>query len=176
MSTILDTPPARYFRDNVHVGLTTTLARVWPRLMLPLASYSLVAVAVALNSQNIFPVSLPPLWKVLVMPVVLVVFPSLIEEVVFRGVLLPRKVADAPPVSRFAAVSVSTAIFTIWHPLNHWLIGLSDTSIFVEPAFLFIVVALGYACGYAYLRTGSLWAPIFIHWLTTVVWNLFFGR
>lgn len=145
-------------------------------MALPFAAYLVVALVVALSSMDVFPLSLPPLWKVLVLPPLLVIFPSLLEEAFFRGVLLPRSLAEAEPLNRFAAVSVSTAIFTVWHPLNHWLISFTDTSLFVEPAFLVIVVALGYACGYAYLRTRSLWAPILIHWATVVMWNLFFGR
>lgn len=175
-SVLVASRSVRYLRNNVGEGLRTSLVGRWSKMWLPFVVYLLVALGVALSSMDLFPVSLPSFWKVLLLPPVLVVFPSLLEEVFFRGVLLPRRLADAQPFERFAAVTVSTAIFTVWHPINHWLLSFTDTSLFVEPAFLVIVVALGYACAYAYLRTGSLWAPIFIHWATVVMWNLFFGR
>lgn len=163
-------------RDNVLAGLGTPLTGRWEQVRLPFAIYAVIAITIAVASPDVFPVSLPPVWKVIVLPFLLVLYPSLIEEVVFRGLLLPQHLRDASPVRRFAAVALSTAVFTAWHPLNHFLINLSDTSIFLEPTFLLIVVALGFACGYSYLRTGSLWAPVLIHWATTVIWNLFFGR
>lgn len=83
---------------------------------------------------------------------------------------------DRPPLVQFRWISLSSAVFVAWHPINHYLIGLTDTSLFVRPGFLIIVTMLGYGCGYLYLKTGSLWAPVALHWATTLIWNLFLGR
>ena len=74
------------------------------------------------------------------------------------------------------AVALSTGLFVAMHPLNHWLIGLSDTSAFTDPVFLVIVTMLGLTCAFQRLRSPSLWLPVATHWATVVAWNLFLGR
>lgn len=139
------------------------------------AMYGCFALAVGLGAGLLRPEA-PSLFELLVLPFVLVLYPSLLEESVFRGLLLPRSLLGASAARRFLAVSASTALFVLMHPLNAWFIDLSDTSQFLEQSFLLIVTALGYACGYLYLRSGSLWAPMALHWATVVAWNLFLGR
>ncbi|MEE9415174.1 MAG: CPBP family glutamic-type intramembrane protease [Acidimicrobiales bacterium] len=126
--------------------------------------------------NGLFEPGLPTLLQVLVLPPLLVLYPSVIEEVIFRGILLRRELSEARPVKRFCALTLSALLFVAWHPLNHYLIGLSDTSLFIKPEFLVIVTALGYLTGHLYLRTRSLWPAIAVHWLTTLIWNLFLGR
>ena len=88
--------------------------------------------------------------------------------------LLPRSLLAAGPGRRLAAVSASTAVYVAAHPVSP-LLGWSESDIFLEPPVLLVVAALGYTLGYAYLRSGSLRAPVLIHWATVVVWNLFLG-
>lgn len=147
----------------------------------PAATWALVPPYVAIAAGlgfgfGLFELGMPSVRDMIFFPLALIIFPSVVEEVFFRGLLLPRSLLEASPLRRFLAVTASTAVFVLFHPLNHWTLSLSETSLFVEPAFLVIVAALGYACGYAYLRSGSLRAPILIHWATVVVWNLFLGR
>lgn len=101
--------------------------------------------------------------------------PCLIEESIFRGILLPPSLAHASTTRRAVAVISSTGLFVAMHPLNHWLVGLSDSA-FTNPTFLLIVALLGLTCAVQYLKTRSLWIPIATHWATVVAWNLFFGR
>lgn len=116
----------------------------------------------------------PSLWRALFLPVVLVVFPTLVEEFFHRGILLPRSLLSAGPRRRFAAATASTAVYVSVHPISP-LLGWSDSAFFLDPWMLAIVALLGYACAYAYLRSGSLRAPMLIHWATVVAWNLFLG-
>jgi membrane protease YdiL (CAAX protease family) len=79
------------------------------------------------------------------------------EEIVFRGALLgalPRR------VSPVAAVAVSVGVFVLYH-LPKW------ESLLHGPYALHLVLA-GTAFAVAYLRTGSLWLGIGLHW----GWNL----
>lgn len=163
-----------YLSDNLLAGLRAplTLAKSqWPIA----AVYGCFALAVGVGTGLLRPEA-PSWFELLVLPFVLVLYPSLLEESVFRGLLLPRSLLHGSARRRFLAVSASTALFVLMHPVNAWFIDLSDTSQFLEPPFLLIVTALGYACGYLYLRSGSLWAPIALHWSTVVAWNLFLGR
>lgn len=145
----------------------------WVAWTLPV--YGVFALVVGF-SGGLFAWTTPALWEIAVVPLLLVVYPSLIEEFVFRGLLLPAGLADTSRRRQIAAVTLNTAAFVVYHPINHWTLSLSETDMFVEPAFLLIVAALGAACGYVRLRTRSLWSPIAIQWLTVVVWNLFLGR
>ena len=63
----------------------------------------------------------------------------------------------------------------MWHPLNAVTVNRSAIPVFLDPAFLVIVAALGLTCGYSYVVSQSIWVPIFIHWATVVVWVLFLG-
>lgn len=164
----------RYLTDNLLAGLRAPISpitRQWPIA----AFYGCFALAVGLGT-GLLRLQAPSWFELLVLPFVLVVYPSLIEESIFRGLMLPRTLLTASAGQRFVAITASTALFVLMHPMNAWFVGLSDTSQFLEPSFLVIVTALGYACGYLYLRTGSLWAPIALHWATVVAWNLFLGR
>lgn len=137
--------------------------------------YAAVALGIGLGTGILEP-QWPSITEALIRSIGLVIFPALIEEFVFRGILLPRSLMDANWKRQWLAIGLSTIAFVLHHPMNHLLIGFTDTSLFVDPGFLVIVAALGITSGFAYLRSGSLWAPIAIHWATVVVWNLFLGR
>lgn len=164
-----------YASTNLRPALRTSIRKVLASTWLLAVPYCVFALCLGLSS-GLLVVDTPTLFEVAVLPPLLLVYPCLIEESVFRGLLLPRSLLDASRRRRFALVSLSTGLFVLMHPLNALLIGLSDTSQFLEPAFLAIVAALGYTCGYLYLRSGSLWAPIAVHWASVVSWNLFLGR
>lgn len=137
--------------------------------------YAALALAIGLGTGILEP-GWPSILEAVLRPVGLLLFPALIEEFVFRGILMPRSLTDASWRRQWTAIGLSTVVFVLHHPMNHFLIGFTDTLLFVDPGFLVIVAALGVTCGFAYLRSGSLWAPIAIHWATVVVWNLFLGR
>ncbi len=144
----------------------------WFALSLP---YAAAALLLGLSSGLLTP-SWPLLWEVLVIPPLLILYPCLLEESIFRGLLLPKSLDHATTRRKTVAIVGSTALFVAMHPLNHWLVGLSDTSTFTDPIFLVIVTMLGLTCAVQYLKTRCLWLPIGTHWATVVAWNLFLGR
>ncbi len=163
-----------YLRENPIEGLRQRLCGA------PSSTWSLVPVfcifALVMGfTQGLLTPELPTVVQLVTFPPVLLLFPALIEEFFYRGVLLPRTLIEASPLRRFAAVSASTAVYVAAHPLSPLFLGRDSLNVFLDPMMLLIVAVLGYTCGYAYLRSGSLRAPILIHWLTVVVWNLFLG-
>jgi predicted Abi (CAAX) family protease len=94
-----------------------------------------------------------------VLPFSLFVFPSLLEEAFFRGVLIPNDAASKGKEKIVTYVVISTAA----------------AGIFLDPAFLLIVTLLSITCSVSYVFSRSLWAPIIIHWLTVFVWVVFLG-
>lgn len=164
----------RYLRDNLLAGLRTP---PWP---LPLAAVAPVplfaAAALAIGHYGgLFEPGVVESRLLVVMPLTLLVFPSLLEEAVFRGLLIPRGTRGRGPARTAAVLGGSTAAFVLWHPLNALTVNPGARTLFLDPAFLAITALLGLTCGHAYLVSRSLWLPVVIHWLTVLVWVLFLG-
>ena len=97
---------------------------------------------------------------------------SLVEETLFRGVLL------RPPTeggSGFAPAAISALVFAIWHPLQ---------TLFYDPLwepyawrwwFLAGTGLLGFACARLTLATRSLWPAIVLHLLVALGWKTLYG-
>ena len=89
-------------------------------------------------------------------------FPTLTEELVFRGWL--RKGMSLPALASLLA-------FVAWHPLQV-VLGLPFAQpLFVDPRFLAVVAVLGLASSITRVRSGSIWPGVILHWGTVVVWT-----
>ena len=163
-----------YLRDNLVQGLRTSPFRA------PLKAWALVPVLAILATAIGFAAGLlEPQWLdsplAPVLPITLFVFPSLLEEAFFRGVLIPRNVLDSGATRAAATVAVSTVAFVAWHPVNALAFNHAAIPLFLDPWFLLIVAALGVTCGWGYVLSRSLWVPVLVHWVAVVVWVLLFG-
>ena len=109
--------------------------------------------------------------------VLLFIQPALFEEIVFRGLLLPREVRSMPR-SRLAVVAgLALAVYVASHPLNAWLFRPQVLSLFSSAPYLVLTTLLGLTCTATYWISRSIWPSVFIHWLTVVVWiGLLGGR
>ncbi|MBY5945512.1 type II CAAX prenyl endopeptidase Rce1 family protein [Photobacterium rosenbergii] len=105
----------------------------------------------------------------------MVIFPSLLEEGIFRGLLIPRKVFGQSTRQQWLYILGSSVIFVLWHPFNAFLFNTSAQLFFYDLRFLLIVMVLGVTCGYLYIKTHSLWPCVVVHWLTVVCWVFIFG-
>jgi predicted Abi (CAAX) family protease len=105
----------------------------------------------------------------------LFVFPSLLEEAFFRGILIPNNARDHGRRKILAYIVLSTVIFVLWHPLNALTINKTAAPFFFNPVFLVITALLGITCSIAYIVSRSLWLPIVIHWFTVIIWVVFLG-
>ena len=163
-----------YLRANLVEGLRTSPLRAPLTAWLPVPLFAAFALAVGLGAGllrfELISAKLAPLLLV-----TLFVFPSLLEEAFFRGILIPRDTIDRETARSILAIAWSTLAFVAWHPLNAATINPSAPPLFFDPAFLTVVAALGVTCGYAYLVSRSLWVPVLIHWATVVVWLFFLG-
>jgi len=99
----------------------------------------------------------------------LFVAPALGEEMLFRGLLIPRSRSGS------LAIVPSVLLFVLWHPLQAVTFGPPWASAFLEPSFLAAVAILGVALGRIYAATRSLWPCIFAHWLVVLGWKLLLG-
>jgi len=115
------------------------------------------------------------IWVTIVLPVSLLFVPSLFEEIFFRGLLLPHKERKISAKSMLLYSLFSITAFIAWHPVNAMTINPLAYSMFTNPVFLSLAALLAIACTITYLKTGSLWVPIAIHWLTVVAWVFLLG-
>jgi predicted Abi (CAAX) family protease len=112
---------------------------------------------------------------VFLLPLWLLIFPSILEEAFFRGVLIPNNTKEKGFGHVVFYTLLSTSVFILWHPLGALTINPVAREIFLNPSFLFIVFCLGLICSLSYIYSKSLWWPIAIHWLTVLLWVLFLG-
>ncbi|UZQ54508.1 CPBP family glutamic-type intramembrane protease [Trichothermofontia sichuanensis B231] len=101
--------------------------------------------------------------------------PALGEEIVFRICLIPNITEGVPMVSWLAWAAFSLGLFVAYHPLAACSIYKAGYPTFLSPAFLLLATWLGVICTLIYGVTGSLWLPVWVHWLVVVVWILGLG-
>jgi len=84
--------------------------------------------------------------------------------------LLPRP-AGGPNFANFWAWgALNVGLFVLYHPLAARLWDRRQPAVFDDPRFLLQCALLGSACVLAYGASGSLWAPVLIHWLAVAAW------
>ena len=164
----------RYVQRNLGRSFCTSPFRAPPVAWVPPILFAAAAAAAGFASGLLRwqPLSSP---VAPILPFTLFVFPSLLEEVFFRGLLIPRDALDRSRGYAAAAIGWSTLAFVAWHPLNALTVNPTANPLFLDPAFLAIAAALGAACGASYVLSRSLWLPVLIHWAAVLAWVLALG-
>jgi len=152
-----------------------------------LAIYAAISLPIGFRSSLFRWVLIRSPYQILSTSLVAIVFPAVMEEVIFRVLLLPTPPSlpiTFPPVSpidiqiyvRFFEWSlISLVLFILAHPLNAIVFFPQRKSTFFDPIFLGLAGFLGVVCTITYLGTGSLWLPVGLHWLMVVIWLLTLG-
>ncbi len=155
--------------------VTLPTARGWLEAALTFAVFGLLALPIAIQTGLMtFSPSDLPLHNLLLLVGIAVFSPSLLEESLYRGLLLPDT-AQTLSLGWYGWVGLSLSAYVLAHPLVAWLLWPWARPIFYDPAFLLIVLLLGLCCTFIRLRSGSIWPAVLIHWLTVASWKLFFG-
>jgi membrane protease YdiL (CAAX protease family) len=99
---------------------------------------------------------------------------SFMEEGLFRGVMLRHFRAS---LSFWRANFLQAALFALWHlnwPIKQYMTGETDLGGLVSASVIMLVATgiCGFAMGYLYLKTDSLWAPWLAHTINNSVQNL----
>jgi predicted Abi (CAAX) family protease len=136
-----------------------------------LTVYGVLALALGFASGFLtLPWSWPSLGPLLPRLAGLFLLPSLLEELLFRALLIPHPVEGFPWRPELAWIALSLGLFVLYHPLAARLWYPQARRLFDDPRFLVQATLLGLACSLAYAGTGSLWPPVLIHWLAVVIW------
>jgi predicted Abi (CAAX) family protease len=96
--------------------------------------------------------------------------PALVEEIIFRVVLLPHPKEGVPGWQWLLWAALSLVLFILWHWLLAQTIHRSARQVLTDSRFLFLVGGLGIVLTGVYWATGSLWLVVFMHWITVLVW------
>jgi predicted Abi (CAAX) family protease len=99
------------------------------------------------------------------------VFPAFAEETVFRVAIIPPGHGGRTA----AAALLSVFLFVSWHPIQSRLYWVPWRDLAFDPWFLAAVAALGAACTRIWLRTGSAWPCVALHWSVVALWKALFG-
>ena len=119
-----------------------------------------------------------PVKLILSTSLIALVFPALVEEILFRILPLPdpqQITGDQGWLLFLKPAIVSWLLFIAAHPLNAWVFFPSRKATFFNPIFLSLAALLGLICTIAYGLTASLWPPVLLHWLPVVMWLLVLG-
>ncbi|MFN7900288.1 MAG: type II CAAX prenyl endopeptidase Rce1 family protein [Synechococcaceae cyanobacterium] len=112
----------------------------------------------------------PPWPQLLARGAGYLLMPAFVEELLFRGLLLPNSVAGVEPAAMVGWVGLSVGLFVLYHPLAGRLWYPQGRLLFETPAFLIECGLLGLACSLAYGLSGSLWWAVLLHWLAVLLW------
>ncbi len=162
----------RVFQRSVQALKTWPTFSEWQSVFVVLAAFGVAAVLVgwATGFLTWTQTELPP-GTFLFTAAVLLVAPGLLEELIFRVWLLPHRTEPRSVHDQYAAVVFSVVVFAAWHVVNAWFFFPVAREVFWDWRFLVIVMLLGTACASVYLRTGSIYPAIFVHWAIVVAWK-----
>ena len=150
--------------------------RTWLACALVFALFVACAAPIGLLSGFLRP-AVPRLSAkdVVVTAILIFVQPALVEEVVFRGLLLPRDARSVRGRPLLAMTGGALVIYVVSHPINAMLFRPEVLYVFDNPVYLVLATLLGIACTVAYFISKSMWPPVVIHWITVLTWLWFLG-
>lgn len=95
--------------------------------------------------------------------------PGLVEEFLFRLLLLPHPTEPIGPLRRRNSIIINSILFLLYH-LHPW-----TPAFFRAPPFWIGAGLLGIVCTASYLQSRSLWTAVVLHWAIVMVWLLLLG-
>jgi predicted Abi (CAAX) family protease len=159
-----------------HAYSTVPTLRQWAEALLLFGIFLAVSLPVGLASGLLsFAPSHEDAGSLVVFAAVALAVPSLFEETLFRAALLPRPGEQRLGLGLVVNVAVAVALFVLGHPLVAWLVAPATRALAYNPVFLGLCAVFGVISSLAYLRTGSIWPSVLMHWTVVVGWKIWFG-
>lgn len=164
-------------RRRCRRALTTApAAGSWIFSLMVLVALAAVAVPFAIATELLrFEVTVEPWPRLVMFGAVAVLVPCLAEELVFRVTLLPHPSENPKLAAQLGAGAMSTGLFILWHPVNAALLLPGAWPVFTDWRFLLLAGLLGVCCAAVYLRSGSVWPGVTLHWLVVMFWKAWLG-
>jgi predicted Abi (CAAX) family protease len=99
------------------------------------------------------------------------VAPAFLEELLFRGLLLPSALDGVRPLAMLPWMALSTGLFVLWHHLAARCTPSRVRGRRRNVRLLLPSAFLGMACCLVYVLSGSLWWPVLLHWVAAMGWS-----
>lgn len=102
--------------------------------------------------------------------------PVLVEELLFRALLLPRREERLPLWRKWSWAALALGAFVAWYPfISTQYFFTAAQPVVSQNSVLILLTLLGLGCTVLYRRTGSIWTAVIFHWLALVGWKLLGG-
>jgi predicted Abi (CAAX) family protease len=105
----------------------------------------------------------------------LFLMPALVEEILFRLLLIPHPIETPTSTDTWLWSIISLILFIIYHPLNALTLYPQGKPTFMDWRFLTLAALLGIVCTSIYSMSGSIWLSVLIHWVAVWCWLKLFG-
>ena len=154
----------------INATLTIPQGRDWVDFLLWSLIYTAIAFLLGFRF-NFLQVNLIPRWNIALKIIIIsLFFPAIVEEFLFRVILLPHPLEQVSTINLSSWILVSLVIFLISHPINGMTFSPNKKEVFFQPIFLVLAFLLGVVCTILYCNSGSVWTAVIFHWLIVSVW------
>lgn len=148
----------------------------WLISLLTLILYGLVAQWSGLRSGLIKRENIAlAFWPRISLGIRVLIHPALLEESIYRGLLMPSPAASSWSSTVLAWYLFSLLLFIIAHPVNSLLFRKRARHVFTHPVFLFLAAYLGVCVSVLYAYSHSLWPSILFHGIVVYTWLAYYG-
>lgn len=114
-------------------------------------------------------------WQLAVLSLRLLIHPAMVEESIFRGLLLPSPSSLTPAPAIIFWFGVSSLLFILVHPINGIILRPQARAVFSNPVFLMLAGLLGICTSMLYWISASLWPAVLFHWVVVLIWITRYG-
>lgn len=147
----------------------------WLELLLLLVLYTAIALLLGFRF-NFLQVNIINRWNIIFkLIIVSLFFPSIMEELLFRTILIPYPLEKVSTINLSSWILLSLILFVVSHPLNGMTLSPAKKEVFFKPIFLVLASFLGVICTIVYYHSGSLWTAVIAHWIIVSVWLIVLG-
>ncbi len=142
----------------------------WLELLLLLLLYTAIALLLGFRF-NFLQANILTRWNIVFRIVIIsLFFPAIVEELLFRVILLPHPSENVNAINLCSWILISLILFLVSHPINGMTFSPNKKEIFFQPIFLVLAFLLGVVCTIIYCNSGSLWTAVIFHWIIVSVW------
>lgn len=114
-------------------------------------------------------------WGRVLLGARLLLHPAVVEESIFRGLLIPSPTDTSITPTVLAWIILSWLLFILAHPINSLILKPQTRAVFTHPVFLILAGLLAICTSALYWISASLWPAILFHWIVVFVWMTRFG-
>jgi uncharacterized protein len=123
-----------YLVENLLKGLKTKPVKLSTNIVISVIFFALISILYGFIS-GLFQLNIIQSKLIFILPFTLFIFPSFLEEIFFRGILIPNNIKEKNILTIFIYIFISTILFVLWHPINALTINQGAQNFFLDGRF-----------------------------------------